>query len=292
MMTPVLAPFESSVRVDRPAVHRSHRAPAAERGRLRDLVALLGLGDEALQTIDPSISVALWHVYQGGGLLLEGELATTLYVVRTGSLKSMKTLEDGYEQVLSLALPGELLGSEALHEGHQPATVVALQDTTVHALPLCELRQLCLQCPVLDRALQRALSRQLVRAAEVTAMNAAVSSDVRLARFLLWLSARMADIGQSSHRILLRLGRRDIASLLCVAHETVSRGFTTLAEAGYLAIDRKEVEILDMARLRQFSRCTRGGPQESAHGTRGVEVARCVAATAWDASLETALTTD
>ena len=95
-------------------------------------------------------------------------------------------------------------------------------------------------------------------------MAAAGASEVRLARFLIWLSGRMAEIGQSPHRLLLRMGRRDIASLLCVAHETVSRAFTTLSDQGYLRVDRRDVRLLDPERLRAFARCTRGLPHEHA----------------------------
>jgi CRP/FNR family transcriptional regulator len=112
-------------------------------------------------------------------------------------------------------------------------------------------------------ALEQALSRQLVRTAEAAAMSAPVSSEVRLARFLLWLSQCMADAGQSPRRLLLRMGRRDIASLLCVAHETVSRGFTNLATVGYVLARRKEVEILDPEGLRDFARFTRGTPPDT-----------------------------
>ena len=283
------AAIRSSTVAEATATHRSRRLPAAAKACLRDVLACLGIDGDEMDRAYPPIPIAVWQVYQGGTLLLEGEATTTLYVVRSGSLKSVKVLEDGYDQVLSLALPGELLGSVALHGGLQPSTVVALEDSTVYALPVRDLRALRGACPALDFALQRALSRQLVRAAETTAMSAAVSSEVRLARFLLWMSHRMAEIGQSSHRLLLRMGRRDIASLLCVAHETVSRAFTTLAEAGYVSTRRKDVEILDIDRLREFSLFTRGSAPDGAAGRAHVERLARRASTAWLASLETAL---
>ena len=51
----------------------------------------------------------------------------------------------------------------------------------------------------------------------------AVAADARLARFLVQLSARMAECGQSPRRLLLRMNRRDIANHLGLAHETISR---------------------------------------------------------------------
>ena len=94
-------------------------------------------------------------------------------------------------------------------------------------------------------------------------MMAAVAAETRLARFLVWMSTCMAERGQSPRRLYLRMSRRDIASLLGVAHETVSRSFTALAEWGYLRVDNREVEILDAAGLRGCTRSTRGLPEES-----------------------------
>jgi len=116
-----------------------------------------------------------------------------------------------------------------------------------------------------------------------------VSSDVRLARFLLWMSQRMAEMGQSPRRLLLRMGRRDIASLLCVAHETVSRGFTNLTEGGYVLTQRKEVELLDIIRLHDFSLFTRGTATEvAAHRGRDERLVHR-ASMAWLADLGTGL---
>ncbi len=268
--------------------HRSGLAPTAEKGRLRDLIFHMGLGEAQVRGVDAQIPLTLWRAHQDTSLLLEGAAATSLYVVRSGSFKCVKTLEDGYDQVLSLALVGELLGAEALHGGRQPATVVALEDTTVYALPVRDLPELRRLCPVLDSALELALSRQLVRAADTASMTAAVASEVRLARFLLWLSARMADIGQSPHRLLLRMGRRDIASLLCVAHETVSRAFTALSDEGHIKVDRRELEILDPDRLRAFARCTRGLLQEPARGRQRTRPAVAAVSSPWLASVAAA----
>ncbi len=247
---------------------RVGRTPTAEPGHLRDLVRLMGVDpSETIASVD-DLPLAVWRVRANAALLHEGATAQHLFVVRSGSLKCLKTHEDGYEQVMSFAQPGELLGFEALHCGRQPVAAIALEDTTSFALPIQELAELRRRHPVLDRALQLALSRQLLRAAETAEMMAAVASEVRLARFLLWTSTRMGEMGQSTRRFLLRMGRREIASLLGIAHETVSRSFTTLAEAGYLKVDNREIELCDLDALRLRARSTRW-LDDDAHGRRG-----------------------
>ena len=98
-----------------------------------------------------------------------------------------------------------------------------------------------------------------MRRGELAEMMAAVAAEVRLARFLLQLSRRMDECGQSPRRFHLRMSRRDIASYLGVAHETVSRSFGALARWGWLRVDNREVEILDLPGLKHFALNTRRG---------------------------------
>lgn len=240
------------------ATRRNPLIPLPDQGSLGELLSLLGQPDDPAPAASADLPLSVWRLAQDGVLLREGSAGQTLYVVRSGSLKCQKTLEDGYEQVLALALAGDLLGFESLHGARRPCSAIALEDCTVYALPTTELRDLAQRAPALDAALRAGLSRQLARATDTTEIMAAVSSDARLARFLLRLSTRMADVGRSPRRLRLRLGRRDIASLLGVAHETVSRSFSTLADAGLLRVDNREVELLDLDALRARARITRG----------------------------------
>jgi len=54
------------------------------------------------------------------------------------------------------------------------------------------------------------------------------------------------------------MSRRDIASHLGVAHETVSRSFGELAHWGFISVDNREIGILDVEALKTFARMTRG----------------------------------
>ena len=67
--------------------------------------------------------------------------------------------------------------------------------------------------------------------------------------------------------------RRDIASHLGVAHETVSRSFTALADWGYIRVLNRDVEVLDPDGLRAFSLITRGlvDPHHERHAERHME---------------------
>ena len=243
---------------------RRRLVPVTEQASLADMLHVMRLNTDHVEPENLSTMLPVWCVRKDTALFHEGSPTDTLYVVRSGSLKCVKSSEDDYHQVLSFVGPGEVLGFESLHRGKHRTSVIALEVSTVFAVPVQSLGGLRQQSPLFDQALQNAISRQLDGASDMAELMAAVAADARLARFLMWLSARMAAAGQSAHRLRLRMCRRDIASLLGVAHETVSRSFTNLADEGLVQVLNRDVNILHFEGLRMRARCTRGGADDSA----------------------------
>jgi CRP/FNR family transcriptional regulator len=229
---------------------------------LDELIELLGgTVDAAARSSRERFSVH--RVARGTTLVHESAHAQTLYIVQSGSFKSVKTAEDGYEHVLAFAWRRDVIGYDGLYREHYAFGAVALEDSRVIALPMATLAALRQQSSALDAALQALVARQLAHAGEIAEVMSAVAADARLARFLVQLSARMAECGQSPRRLLLRMNRRDIANHLGLAHETISRSLRLLCDAGWLRVDNRDVEILDPQALKRCARSTRGAPEEA-----------------------------
>jgi len=175
--------------------------------------------------------------------------------------------------VLDFAAAGEVLGLEGLAGGRVLATAEALQDSLVFAIPIHDLRALRAVNPLFDERLQQSLSMQWSRMRDLAWLTGAVGSDRRTARFLLLMARRMAERGMSARRLHLTMRRRDIASYLGLAHESISRSMTALAAAGFLKVLGREVEIIDMDGLRLLASNTRGHGGEG--GTATVAALRC-----------------
>lgn len=231
-------------------------APAVRPGPAGALLQRLRAAETG-DSVELVVPPLVLRVAPGSAVHLEGSRVGSIHVVRTGAFKCVRVLEDGYEQVLSFAERGDVLGFDGLCRGVHQTTAVALEDSTVFGLAAHDLELLPSRSPGLARALNGAISRELVDATRIADMMAAVASETRLARFLVWCSDRAQERGESPRRLHLRMGRRDIASLLGVAHETVSRSFSLLARDGVLQVDNRDIEILDHAALRVCSRGTR-----------------------------------
>jgi CRP/FNR family transcriptional regulator len=246
---------------------RRRRSGLTERHSLADLLCLMGMDASQAPGADAH-PLTVRQVHAGAPLFHEGQAAEAIYFVNVGMFKTFSTAEDGYEQVLGFCGRGEVLGFDAICGGTHPTAAVALEEARVYVLPLSDVFTLGTRVAALDHVLHVAASHQLAQVAEIADVMAAVAAEVRLARFLVQVSARMEASGQSPRRFLLRMCRRDIASHLGVAHETVSRSFGTLADWGYLRVNYREVEIRDLDALKVLARSTRGLVEEPAGRAR------------------------
>lgn len=215
-----------------------------------NLLTLMGASLPPSAPCSDWVPVALQRVHEGQPLYHEGMVANAIHFVRAGTFKSFHITEDGYEQVVAFVNRTEILGYDALHGGRHPTAAVALEESSVYSLPMSEVFSLSIHAPELDRVLRIAVSSQLQRYSELADLMSSVAAEARLSRFLLQLSQRMRSQDQSPTRFYLRMSRRDIASYLGVAHETISRGFGLLARCGYIAVKRREVDILDVDGLK------------------------------------------
>ena len=247
--------------------------PAAPAARETDWIGELAAREAALHGVLPP---RLQRVPAGTTLVHENGTAHCFHMVLAGDFKLCKVSADGYEQVLDFAGRFDVLGFDGLDTGRYAAAAVALEDASVYTMGVAEVEALRRASPAFDRQWQATLSRQLARLGELAVLMAAVSADRRVARFLLQLSRRMAACGQSPRRLRLRMSRRDIASHLGLAHESISRALGTLASLGLLQVRFRDVEITDHAGLEAFARCTRGGDPVPARGACASRTAKAV----------------
>lgn len=221
-----------------------------------DLLRWAGMASSAGQLTDP-VQFATRRVRAGASLVHQGAALDSLYFVTSGTLKVFHMDLDGYEQIQAFLLRGDVLGLDGAYEGVHKSGAVALEDSTVAILPLHEWVRLGHAIPAFEQLMLQATARELVRRSATLEVLAAVGAEVRVARFLLQMSQRQAQLGYSPRRLVLRMRRRDIASYLGVAHETVSRSLSALADWGYIKVMHREIDLLDEPGLDAFQQSTR-----------------------------------
>lgn len=185
----------------------------------------------------------------GDQLAWEGDQFRSVYVVRAGALKSMSFDQDGNERVRGFHLPGELVGLDALHGGTHLGSVESLAESEVCELPFSRLDLAMDAVPPLRRHVMGLLSRQL---ATSLSQGGDFTAEQRIAAFLLDMAQRQTP-RSSSGRVQLDMSRRDIANYLRLVTETVSRVLTRLRGAGIIAVNRREIRLLDFRALQEIA---------------------------------------
>lgn len=244
-----------------PREHRAHDGDAGGTVQCTasDLLRWLGRVDDASDAT-ARIVFQMRRVRAGQVLVHEGGPFGSLYFVRTGAFKCFRSGPDGNEQVDTFAWPGDAIGFEAICDDRYGATATAIEDAMVVAAPYGETLVAAQGEPALQRLLHHVASREVQRRCVALHTNAAVAAEARVARFLLQLAARQVAAGISGDHLRLSMSRRDIASHLGLAHESVSRSLSALEHGGCVRVARRAIDIVDRAALLQRQYAMRRSP--------------------------------
>lgn len=174
-----------------------------------------------------------------------GDKFRAVYAIRSGSLKTYTTTEDGQEQITGFHLPGELVGLDAIADNCHPVAAKALETTSVCEIPFDRLDELSSKLPGIRRQLLRIMSREIRDDEENMLLLGQKTAEQRLAALLISLSSRYQARGFSPYEFNITMSRGDIGNFLGLALETVSRLFGRFQDEGLIRVNRKHVEILD-----------------------------------------------
>lgn len=186
---------------------------------------------------------------RGEYLYRSGDKFQSLYAIRTGFFKTQVLHEDGREQVTGFQMAGEIIGLDAISTDFHTCDAIALEDSEVCEMPFNSLEELSRSIPSLQHHLHKVMSREIVRDQGIMLLLGSMRAEERLGAFLLNLSQRYAARGYSPNSFQLRMTRQEIGSYLGLKLETVSRTLSLLQQRGFINIQNKSLELLDIAGL-------------------------------------------
>ncbi|MBE9610118.1 fumarate/nitrate reduction transcriptional regulator Fnr [Chitinilyticum piscinae] len=224
---------------------------------LRELCLPIGLNQDELRQLDTIIAQGR-PVKRGEALYRAGEPFRSLYAVRLGFFKASVISEDGREQVTGFHMTGELLGMDAISTDFHTCDAIALEDSEVCELPFADIETLARDVPALQHHLYKVMSREIVRDHGVMLLLGNMKAEERLAAFLLNLSQRFAVRGYSSSSFHLRMTREEIGSYLGLKLETVSRTLSKFQDQGYIKVQNRLIELVDVDSLKRLLNSCQG----------------------------------
>jgi CRP/FNR family transcriptional regulator len=208
----------------------------------------MGLSPDDVERLDGIVKRSR-PLHRGDYLFRDGERFRSLYVVKTGSVKTYAPSPEGGEQVLGFHLPGEIIGLDAIEKEAHVCSARVLETSAICEIPFSRLEELSASIPSLQHQMYRLLSKEIGHDTEMLLLLGKKSAEERLAAFLLSMSQRLRKRGLSATDFYLSMSRHEIGNYLGLAVETVSRLFTRFQEERLLKVDRKHVQLLDVAAL-------------------------------------------
>ena len=224
---------------------------ACENCSLSRLCLPMGLDNSDISKLD-EIVTRTKPSHRNDFLFREGDEMSGIYAVKTGSVKTYVSRQDGSEQVLGFHLPGEIIGLDAIETGKHTCNAKVLETTATCLIPFNKLEKLASDIPSLQHQMFRLMSREISNESNMLILLGKRNADERLAAFLLSLSQRFKQRGFSATEFNLSMSRNEIGNYLGLAVETVSRLFTRFQDEGVLRVERKHIELVDMDALRRI----------------------------------------
>jgi len=208
----------------------------------RTPVVLAGIDLDELRAFVP---VTLRKLDAGQHLYRAGQPFQALYLVNAGFIKTSLVADDGREQVTGFRMRGDLVAVESIGLPTHSCDAVALDSSSVWELPYPAILAAAARMPQLQAQITQALAAEIRSDRSWMLALGTLSADQRVAAFLLDVAARHAQLGFSARHFVLRMGRADIGSFLALKHETVTRALTRLVAQGCIAVQQREIRILD-----------------------------------------------
>lgn len=210
-------------------------------GALRRVPALGGLSETTLTRV---ARAAVRRVCAAGEIvLLQGEPCEAAYLIAEGQVRVSRLSPGGREQVLARLGPGQTFNTVApfVHHGRNHATVQAVSDAVLLAVPRDDFLRLVSDCPELSAALLSDFATRLDHLTNLVEDLALRTVRGRLARFLL----EQAVEGEVSRRWTLD----EMASHLGTVRDMIGRTLRSFAEADLIRLDRQRIELVNRRAL-------------------------------------------
>lgn len=186
---------------------------------------------------------------QGAVLFAQGTRNMGVYCVSRGLVGLRMTHENGTDALVGLCWAGQTLGARAfLRNSEHRTTAVAVIDTEVCMIERRDALRLTVEAPTAHMALVGRCLEAMDEAQSGLLENAALSNRDRLCRLLLRLAYSglqeiVMPLPSGGLALNLPIARGDLAGMLGVQPETLSRIIARLCREGLLRLRRRVIEL-------------------------------------------------
>ena len=216
---------------------KSHRHIGCENCKSRNNSLFASFCDSDVDIMNSAKTCAFYKKNQP--LFLERSAPRGVYCINEGKVKIFGRGEEGKEQIIHLAVAGEIVGFRAMFSG-EPYTVSAttLEDSNICFINKADFLDMVDTNPSLRNGIMKELSIELAERATFVTNMAQKSVRERLASSLVILN----DIYTNE---LINLSREDLANFVGTATETLIRLLKDFKDEELIKTHARKIEILN-----------------------------------------------
>lgn len=184
---------------------------------------------------------------KGEHLFRHNDDASYMYALNSGLIKLTQLRADGDHRIVRLVRPGDLVGLRSLLGQSHKYDAVAMVPSVACRIPVMDLRSACSRLPTLRDEIFSRWQHAVDETSNWLVNLSSGSARSRLANLLLSLTQ------QDSSSVCYVPTRQDMASMLGVKTETVSRLYSEFKKAGYIEKKGGRGVVIDVEALRTIA---------------------------------------
>lgn len=187
------------------------------------------------------------HIYR------EHDKFSSVYAVRSGTIKTYRVTNDGQEQITGFYFPGEIIGMDGIGQGKYANSAKTLETSAICEIPFERLESLSTEVPNMQRHFFQLMSQEITADQQLITLLSKNSAEERIAALLISISARMVRRKLSGTQFRLPMSRTDIGNFLGLTIETVSRVLSRFKKQSLIDVEGKEITLSDLDALRKIA---------------------------------------
>lgn len=205
---------------------------------------------EFLRGLDPDVLLQLaesstWKVFAPDAVVFwEGDVESSLFYLQYGSLKIVKSSQDGRAQVLRFISAGEVFNEVGvLAKKPNPATAIALEESGIWLIPRQTLEAVILAHPQMALQVIENMADKIINLVTLAADLSLKTVEARFSKLLL---------DQPEGDVIERrrwMNQTELSAHLGTVPDVLSRVIRELTKAGLIEMDKHQIRILDRDEL-------------------------------------------
>lgn len=204
-----------------------------------------GLSKEEISEIASITSGRL--LKKGEMIFLAGDKSEDLYVIHTGLVKISRISQEGKEQIIRIAGPGDFIGELSLfNHSTSRNNAEVIEPASVCIIEGKKIKQIIYKLPNISLKILEELSERIENAENLIEHLGIHDVEQRIAETL----SSMAD---ENNLVNLSMSKKDLAAHIGTSQETLSRKLSSFQNKGWIKmIGQRKIQILDPFSLRNI----------------------------------------